>query len=105
MAKHIAPTFLWMDYETYGSRPGAVGLDSMATQQPTQFAWCRTSMDLTEILDQGVISCKPAPNHVPLPITVNLTAMSPKALHRDGVSEGEFCRTITALLDVALRES
>ena len=57
-------------------------------------------MDLTEVLDEGVISCKPAPDHVPLPITVNLTGLSPAVLQRDGISEWEFCSTITALLDV-----
>jgi len=56
------PSFLFHDYETFGTRP--------ALDRPAQFAAIRTDLDFNIIGEPEVFYCKPADDYLPQPEAV-----------------------------------
>ncbi len=86
------PTFLWHDYETFGS-------DSRR-DRPAQFAAIRTDAELVPCGDPIVAYCRLPEDVLPHPDAVLLTGITPQRAAREGVPEPEFA----AIVDDALAE-
>ena len=79
-------TFLWLDYETFGTHP--------RTDRPAQFAAIRTDADLREIGEPINILCQPAPDYLPDPGSCLITGITPQQCLAQGVPEWEFAQRI-----------
>lgn len=86
------PTFLFHDYETFGTSP--------ALDRPAQFAAIRTDADFTIIGEPEVFYCKPADDYLPQPEAVLITGITPQVARARGDNEAEFARRIHALFTV-----
>ncbi|MDX1380080.1 MAG: exodeoxyribonuclease I, partial [Xanthomonadales bacterium] len=80
------PTFLWHDYETFGTDP--------AVDRPVQFAALRTDADLQEIGEPMVWWCAPAADTLPHPGACLVTGITPGQAAQKGMSEPDFARRI-----------
>lgn len=87
-----APTFLFHDYETFGTHP--------ALDRPAQFAAIRTDVDFNIIGEPEVFFCKPADDYLPQPGAVLITGITPQQAKAKGVNEAEFAKRIHALFTV-----
>lgn len=79
-------TFLWHDYETFGTRP--------ATDRPCQFAALRTDDDLNVTGEPMVAYCAPARDVLPHPMACLVTGITPQHALKEGISEVLFARQI-----------
>lgn len=79
-------SFLWHDYETFGTNP--------ATDKPCQFAALRTDDDLNPVGEPLVAYCAPARDVLPHPMACLVTGITPQHALKEGVSEVEFARSI-----------
>jgi exodeoxyribonuclease-1 len=86
------PTFLFHDYETFGTHP--------ALDRPSQFAAIRTDEDFNIIGEPEVFYCKPADDYLPQPGAVMVTGITPQEARDKGVNEAEFARRIHDLFTV-----
>src|SRR5690606_22484939 len=86
------PTFLFHDYETFGTHP--------ALDRPAQFAAIRTDDEFNIIGEPEVFYCKPADDYLPQPGAVMVTGITPQEARDKGVSEAEFARRIHDLFTV-----
>lgn len=68
------PTFLFHDYETFGTSP--------SLDRPSQFAAIRTDADFNVIGEPDVFYCKPADDYLPQPGAVMVTGITPRKLVR-----------------------
>src|SRR5690606_30708130 len=82
-------TFLWHDYETFGTDP--------RRDRPAQFAAIRTTMDLEPVGEPVVFHCKPAPDVLPHPAACLITGITPQHAERHGVIEAEFAARVHEL--------
>lgn len=73
------PTFLFHDYETFGTRP--------ALDRPAQFAAIRTDMDFNIIGEPEVFYCKPADDYLPQPEAVLITGITPRSQRRAALTK------------------
>ncbi|GGW76673.1 exodeoxyribonuclease I [Alteromonas halophila] len=80
------PTFLWHDYETFGTSP--------KKDLPCQFAAIRTTMDLEEVGKPINIMSQIANDYLPHPQACLITGITPQQTLRDGMIEAEFARQI-----------
>ncbi|RKT46862.1 exodeoxyribonuclease I [Thiocapsa rosea] len=87
-----APTFLWHDYETWGSDP--------RRDRPCQFAAVRTDVDLNEIGDPCMFFCRPSTDLLPHPEACLITGITPGIAEREGLIEAEFAAAVNAELSV-----
>jgi exodeoxyribonuclease-1 len=62
------PTFLFHDYETFGTHP--------ALDRPAQFAAIRTDDEFNIIGEPEVFYCKPADDYLPQPGAVMVTGIT-----------------------------
>ncbi|MFI0546782.1 MAG: exodeoxyribonuclease I [Brachymonas sp.] len=81
-------TFLWHDYETFGTNP--------RSDRPAQFAAIRTDADLNEIGVPINILCQPAPDYLPDAQSCLITGITPQACHAQGLPEHQFAAQIHA---------
>ena len=79
-------TFLWHDYETFGSQPRC--------DRPAQFAAIRTDADLNQLGDPIMLYCQPAPDFLPDPQACLITGITPQLCIERGVPEHQFAATI-----------
>jgi len=86
------PTFLFHDYETFGTSP--------SLDRPAQFAAIRTDADFNIIGEPEVFWCKPADDYLPQPGAVMVTGITPQEAREKGVNEAEFARRIHDLFTV-----
>ena len=86
------PTFLFHDYETFGTHP--------ALDRPAQFAAIRTDDEFNIIGEPEVFYCKPADDYLPQPGAVMVTGITPQEAREKGVNEAEFARRIHDLFTV-----
>jgi Exodeoxyribonuclease I subunit C (EC 3.1.11.1) len=86
------PTFLFHDYETFGTHP--------ALDRPSQFAAIRTDEDFNIIGEPEVFYCKPADDYLPQPGAVMVTGITPQEARDKGVNEADFARRIHDLFTV-----
>ncbi|VFP83927.1 Exodeoxyribonuclease I [Candidatus Erwinia haradaeae] len=82
----MKPTFLFYDYETFGTNP--------SLDRPAQFAAIRTDMDLNPLGEPEVIYCYPANDYLPQPEAVLITGITPQITYSHGVNEAEFAQRI-----------
>ena len=80
------PTFLWHDYETFGTSP--------KKDLPCQFAAIRTNMDLEEVGKPVNIMSQIANDYLPHPEACLVTGITPQQTLRDGMAEAEFARQV-----------
>lgn len=88
----IQSTFLFHDYETFGTHP--------ALDRPAQFAALRTDNDFNVIGEPEVFYCKPADDYLPQPGAVLITGITPQEAREKGENEAAFARRIHALFTV-----
>ncbi len=79
-------TFLWHDYETFGS--------DVRRDRPAQFAAIRTDAQLNEIGQPLMLYCRPAPDFLPSPEACLITGITPQICLERGVPEREFAARI-----------
>lgn len=82
----LPDSFLWHDYETFGTNP--------LTDRPAQFAAQRTDGNLTPVGEPLVWFCAPANDVLPHPAACLLTGITPQKALREGLVETEFARRI-----------
>jgi exodeoxyribonuclease-1 len=68
--EEIQSTFLFHDYETFGTSP--------SLDRPAQFAAIRTDADFNIIGEPEVFYCKPADDYLPQPEAVLITGITPQ---------------------------
>ena len=85
-----AHTFLWHDYETFGTRP--------RRDWPAQFAAVRTDADLNEIGEPRVWYCQPPTDRLPEPEACLVTGITPQLCAERGLPEHQFAHQINAAL-------
>lgn len=78
----MSETFLWHDFETFGSDP--------RRDRPAQFAALRTDENLEQVEAPMVWYCKPADDVLPQPGACLITGITPQIAARKGVPETEF---------------
>jgi exodeoxyribonuclease-1 len=79
-------TFLWHDYETFGSNP--------RRDRPAQFAAIRTDANLNEIGAPMMWYCQPAPDFLPEPQACLITGITPQYCLEHGIPEYQFAQHI-----------
>lgn len=89
---NIQSTFLFHDYETFGTHP--------ALDRPAQFAAIRTDSDFNIIGEPEVFYCKPADDYLPQPEAVLITGITPQEAREKGENEAAFAARIHALFTV-----
>jgi len=83
----MAPqTFLWHDYETFGTDP--------RRDRPAQFGALRTDWKLRPIGDPLVVHCQPALDTLPSPDACLITGITPQQCARVGRPESEFAAAV-----------
>lgn len=86
------PTFLFHDYETFGTHP--------ALDRPAQFAAIRTDSEFNVIGEPEVFYCKPADDYLPQPGAVLITGITPQEARAKGENEAAFAARIHSLFTV-----
>ncbi|QNN59162.1 exodeoxyribonuclease I [Diaphorobacter ruginosibacter] len=81
-------TFLWHDYETFGT--------NTRRDRPAQFAAIRTDAELNEIGEPVMIYCRPANDYLPDPVSCLITGITPQLCLEKGLPESEFAARIEA---------
>jgi exodeoxyribonuclease-1 len=79
-------TFLWHDYETFGTDPFA--------DRPAQFAAIRTDAELQPVGEPIDWFCAPANDTLPHPGACLVTGITPQRAQAHGVCEAEFARRV-----------
>ena len=77
-----APTFLWHDYETWGTDP--------AMDRPAQFAAIRTDSELNPVGEPVMWFARPAMDMLPQPDACLVTGITPQRAWQEGLPEAEF---------------
>ncbi len=79
-------TFLWHDYETFGTDP--------ARDRPAQFAAIRTDLELNEIGQPIMLYCQQTPDYLPSPTACMITGITPQYCNEHGIPEYQFAEFI-----------
>ncbi|WP_157990139.1 exodeoxyribonuclease I [Candidatus Erwinia haradaeae] len=82
----MQPTFLFYDYETFGTNP--------SLDRPAQFAAIRTDMDFNIIEEPEIIYCCLANDYLPQPEAVLITGITPQITQLRGINEAKFTKRI-----------
>ena len=88
----VAHTFLWHDYETFGTVP--------RRDRPAQFAAVRTDANLNELGEPIMLFCQPAPDFLPDPQACLITGITPQQCLQQGVPEHQFAASIEQAFSV-----
>ncbi len=83
-------SFLWHDYETFGT--------NAAYDRPVQFAARRTDEALAPVGEPVTWFARPADDTLPHPFACLVTGITPQHAWREGVPEAEFAGRIHALM-------
>ncbi len=86
------PTFLFHDYETFGTSP--------SLDRPAQFAALRTDEDFMPIGEPEVFYCQPADDYLPQPEAVMITGITPQIAREKGDNEAAFAKRIHDIFTV-----
>ena len=84
----MSHTFLWHDYETFGT--------DTRRDRPAQFASVRTDAQLNEIGEPLMLYCQPSNDYLPDPASCLITGITPQIAWQRGVNEREFANRIEA---------
>jgi exodeoxyribonuclease-1 len=82
------PTFLWHDYETFGTNP--------RRDWPAQFAAIRTDAELNPIGEPLMLYCQPPLDRLPEPEACLITGITPQECAAKGLPEHQFAERIRA---------
>ncbi|QHJ00850.1 exodeoxyribonuclease I [Xylophilus rhododendri] len=85
-------TFLWHDYETFGTNP--------RRDRPSQFAAIRTDAELREIGEPLMVYCRQTDDYLPDPQSCLITGIVPQTCMERGIAEIEFAGRIEAAFSV-----
>ncbi|MCK9515144.1 MAG: exodeoxyribonuclease I [Ottowia sp.] len=85
-----ARTFLWLDYETFGTDP--------RRDWPAQFAAVRTDAELNEVAEPLLLYCQPPRDRLPSPEASLVTGITPQECAEKGIPERDFAVRINAEL-------
>ncbi|QCI16202.1 exodeoxyribonuclease I [Buchnera aphidicola] len=88
--KNYKPTFLFYDYETFGTHT--------ALDKPAQFACIRTDLNLNIIDIPECFYCFPADDYLPDPQSVLITHITPQYTQKNGMNEYNFSKKIYDIL-------
>ena len=83
-------TFLWHDYETFGTQ--------VRRDRPAQFAAIRTDAELNEIGEPLMLYCRPANDFLPDPQSCLITGITPQLCLERGLPEYQFAAQIEQAL-------
>lgn len=83
-------TFLWHDYETFGTDP--------RRDRPCQFAAIRTDADFNELGEEQMFFSQPSDDYLPHPQAVLITGITPQQAYQQGLPEAEFAQRIHDLM-------
>ena len=83
-------TFLWHDYETFGTHP--------AYDRPIQFAAIRTDERLRPVGAPLKLTARPARDSLPHPFACLVTGITPQRAEQEGLREAEFADRIHAAM-------
>ncbi|MBK9442102.1 MAG: exodeoxyribonuclease I [Comamonadaceae bacterium] len=83
-------TFLWHDYETFGT--------NTRSARPAQFAALRTDADLNLVGDPLMLYCQPACDFLPDPEACLITGITPQECLEKGLPEYQFAAQIEQVL-------
>jgi len=86
----MAHTFLWHDYETFGS--------NARRSRPAQFAAIRTDAELNVLGEPVMLYCQPADDFLPDPQACLITGITPQECLTKGLPEYQFAAQIEQLL-------
>ena len=89
-ASQTTHTFLWHDYETFGTQ--------VRRDRPAQFAAIRTDADLHEIGEPLMLYCRPANDFLPDPQSCLITGITPQLCLERGLPEYQFAAQIEQAL-------
>ncbi|MCW5196451.1 exodeoxyribonuclease I [Buchnera aphidicola (Pemphigus obesinymphae)] len=90
--KKNVSTFLFYDYETFGTNP--------ASDKPSQFACIRTDINFN-IIDKPKISfCYPPIDYLPNPEAILITGITPQKTFLDGYNEFYFSKYIYNIFNI-----
>ena len=90
LAPMTTPTFLWHDYETFGTTP--------RRDRPAQFAGLRTDAELNEVGEPLMLYCQPPQDRLPEPEACLITGITPQECAARGLPEHRFAEQINAAL-------
>jgi exodeoxyribonuclease I len=82
----MKPTFLWYDYETFGTRPHR--------DRPVQFACLRTDENFQAVDEPIVLFCRPPMDRLPAIGACLVTGITPQQALKEGLPENEFATRI-----------
>ena len=85
-------SFLFHDYETFGTSP--------SLDRPSQFAAIRTDEDLNIVGEPEVFYCRLADDYLPQPQAVMVTGITPQEANAKGDNEAAFARRVHDLFTV-----
>ncbi len=83
-------TFLWHDYETFGT--------NTRRDRPAQFAAIRTDADLNQLGEPIMLYCQPANDFLPDPQSCLITGITPQECLEKGLPEVQFAAQIEQAL-------
>ncbi len=86
----MSHTFLWHDYETFGT--------NTRRDRPAQFAALRTDSDLNPLGEPIMLYCQPANDFLPDPQACLITGITPQECLEKGVPEYQFAAQIEQAL-------
>jgi exodeoxyribonuclease-1 len=86
----MSHTFLWHDYETFGT--------GTRRARPAQFAAIRTDADLNQIGEPIMLYCQPANDFLPDPQACLITGITPQECLEKGIPEYQFAAQIEQAL-------
>ena len=90
MTSAATHTFVWHDYETFGT--------DVRSDRPAQFAVIRTDAELREIGEPVMAYCQPANDYLPDPDACLITGITPQECLAKGEPEAAFAARIERLL-------
>ncbi|CAL4324508.1 exodeoxyribonuclease I [Buchnera aphidicola] len=79
-------SFLFYDYETFGTHP--------VKDKPAQFACLRTDIDFNIISDPILLYCRPSIDYLPNPESILITSITPQYTVLHGSNESNFAKKI-----------
>ena len=89
--ENYTSTFLFYDYETFGTSP--------ALDKPAQFACVRTDVDFNIIDESKVLFCYPPVDYLPNPEAILITGITPQRTFIEGYNEFYFSKYIHTILN------
>lgn len=81
-----ATSFLWHDYETFGS--------DARRDRPAEFACWRTDASFEPVAEPIQFRCQPTLDYLPDPVACAITGIGPEAALRDGLPEPAFAERV-----------